>query len=233
MRKQRKDAQETRQRLLATAAEVFAEKGFWETTHAEICEKAGANIAAVNYHFGSKEKLYIEAWRHAFERSIQAYPPDGGVRPDATAPERLRGQILALMRRMSDPENREIEIVHKEMANPTGLLAEAIEERMEPMRRALLVIIRELVGTGADEEQVHFCGISVIGQCFGPMLHLRARKAGMPVPSSRPQFTVERLADHITLFSLAGIRKIRESTEKSGNDKPRRTGGRSVKPRRS
>lgn len=234
MRKPRKDAQETRQRLLAAAAEVFAQKGYWEATHAEICQKAQANIAAVNYHFGSKEKLYIEAWRHAFERSIQAYPPDGGVRPDATAPERLRGHILALMRRMSDPENREIEIVHKEMANPTGLLGEAIEGMMEPMRRDLYGIIRELVGSDADEEQSHFCEISVIGQCFGPMLHLRARKAGMPVPAGRPQITVEHLADHITRFSLAGIQEIRERAEKFGkNDKPRRSGGRPAKPRRS
>jgi len=72
-RRPRKDAQETRQRLLEAAAEVFAQKGFWEATHAEICAKARANTAAVNYHFGSKENLYVEAWKHAFERSLQAY----------------------------------------------------------------------------------------------------------------------------------------------------------------
>ena len=65
-KRQRKDAKETRRRLLAAAAEVFAEKGFWEATHAEICRKAKANTAAVNYHFGTKECLYVEAWRHSF-----------------------------------------------------------------------------------------------------------------------------------------------------------------------
>ncbi|MHB1378998.1 MAG: TetR/AcrR family transcriptional regulator, partial [Desulfurivibrionaceae bacterium] len=55
MRKQRSDGQETRQNLLAAAGEIFAAKGFRETTIAEICKQAEANTAAVSYHFGSKE----------------------------------------------------------------------------------------------------------------------------------------------------------------------------------
>ena len=175
-RKQRKDAQETRQRLLAAAAEVFAQKGFWETTHVEICEKAKANTAAVNYHFASKENLYIEAWKYSFERSLEAYPPEGGVAPDAPVQERLHGRVLAFMRRIADPNNHEIEIMHKEMANPTGLLAETLQQAIEPMRREIRAIVQELLGDGAGEQQISFCAMSLMGQCFGPMLHLRRAK---------------------------------------------------------
>ena len=84
-KKMRKDAWETRQRLLAAASELFAEKGFGETTHVEICAKARINTAAVNYHFGSKENLYVEAWKHSFAESVKAHPPDGGVPPKAPA----------------------------------------------------------------------------------------------------------------------------------------------------
>jgi AcrR family transcriptional regulator len=217
MRKQRKDAQETRQRLLAAAAEVFAEKGFWETTHAQICEKAKANTAAVNYHFGSKENLYVEAWKHAFERSLQTHPPDGGVAPDAPVRVRLRGRILAFMHRMADPNNYEIEIMHKEMANPTGLLTEALPQAIEPMRQDMRSIVQELLGDGASERQICFCGISLMGQCFGPMLHLRHAKMAPgtpPPPGPLFEFGVAELADHITRFSLAGIRGIREEAGK-------------------
>jgi len=215
-RKQRKDAQETRQRLLAAAVEVFARKGFWEATHAEICEKAQANIAAVNYHFGSKENLYVEAWKHAFEKSIQAHPPDGGVPPDAPPEERLRGHILALMHRTADPDNHEVEIMHRELANPTGLLNPILRETLEPRHQESLAIVRELLGDQVGEQQAHFCEMSIIGQCFGPMLHLRRVRmaGGGPHPGPPVHFDVAELADHVARFSLAGIRGIREEAQR-------------------
>lgn len=211
-RKPRKDALETRQRLLAAAAEVFAKKGFWEATHAEICKKAGANTAAVNYHFTSKENLYVEAWRNAFERSVQAHPPDGGVPADAPPEERLRGKILSLMQRMGDPTNFEVEIVHKEMANPTGLLAEAMHRAVDPMRRDMRRLVQELLGEGASEQSVMLCEMSLMGLCFGPIGHIRGFKPpGGPRPDGPPmKFGVEVLAEHVTRFTLAGIRDLRE-----------------------
>jgi AcrR family transcriptional regulator len=235
-KKQRKDAQETRQRLLAAAAEVFAQKGYWGSTHAEICRKAQANTAAVNYHFDSKENLYVESWKYAFEKSVEAHPPDGGIAPEAPVEERLRGRILAFMQRIADPDNYEIEIMHKEMANPTGLLTEAVQQAMERMRQGVRSIVRELLGDRANERQTALCVMSLVGQCFGPMLHLRRAKMtpGTPRPVGPPpdaqrrceafEFGVEELADHVTQFSLAGMRGIRENggpTRKSGRKQGR------------
>jgi AcrR family transcriptional regulator len=226
-KKQRKDAQETRQRLLAAAAEVFAEKGYWESTHAEICRKAQANTAAVNYHFGSKENLYVEAWKYAFEKSVEAHPPEGGITPEAPVQERLHGRILALMQRIADPNNCEMEILHKEMANPTGLLTQTMQERVERMRQGMQSVVRELLGDRASERQVSLCVMSLVGQCFGPMLHLRhaRRTPDAPRPVGPPfQFGVEELADHVTQFSLAGMQGIRENagpTTKSGKKRGR------------
>jgi AcrR family transcriptional regulator len=224
-KKQRKDAQDTRQRLLAAASEVFAEKGFWETTHAEICEKAKANTAAVNYHFGSKENLYVEAWKYSFERSVEAHPLDGGIKPSAPVRDRLRGRILAFMQRIADPDNHEVEIMHKEMANPTGLLTQALPQAIEPMRQGMRSIVQELLGEGASEQQVSFCVMSLVGQCFGPMLHLRRASLapGIPRPASPPfESDVEELADHVTQFSLAGIRGIHEEANKASNSGEKR-----------
>jgi AcrR family transcriptional regulator len=218
---------ETRQRLLAAAAEVFAAKGFWEATHAEICRKAGANTAAINYHFGSKEDLYVAAWKHAFEESLKAHPPDGGVRATAPASERLRGRILSFMHRIADPKNHEVEIMHREMANPTGLLAKVLPRVLEPMQQDARAIIQELLGTGASEQEVSFCEMSLMGQCFAPMLRLRhaRRNPDAPRPPGPPlEFRVEDLADHVTRFSLAGIRGMRAEAGKGRRvvRKPRR-----------
>jgi len=74
-----------------------------------------------------------------------------------------------------------------------------------------------LLGEGASEQQVIFCQMSVISQCFGPMLHLRHHRAEpeTPLPRKLPvDFRIEELAEHITRFSLIGIMGIREKIKK-------------------
>jgi AcrR family transcriptional regulator len=166
MAPQKNQTGDTQSRLLESACKVFARKGFHDATIAEICDLAGASIAAVNYYFGSKEAIYVEAWRAAFRRSMDASPQDGGVPPDAPVEERLRGRILSMLRRVLDPENHEFEIVHKELANPTGLLAEVMRESIEPIRLAFDALVRELLGEKALQEQVMLCQMSIRSQCF-------------------------------------------------------------------
>jgi len=54
------DTQGTRERLMEAAMVEFAQRGYAGATVADICARAEANVAAVNYHYGSKEKLYQE-----------------------------------------------------------------------------------------------------------------------------------------------------------------------------
>jgi AcrR family transcriptional regulator len=223
MRKQRSDGHETRQHLLKAASEVFGTKGFREATVAEICKKANANTAAANYHFGGKEALYVESWRHAFEKSLKAYPSDGGVLSDAPVEEKLRGRILAIMRRIIDPESHDFDIVHKEMASPTGLLAGVIQESVEPILKEFISIIREMLGEEAAEEQVQLCHMSIRAQCFGPLLWARHRKmdaSARQLPGPGPNIEdVGALAEHVTRFSLAGIREIRRLIEERRHER--------------
>lgn len=213
MRKQRSDGIETRRRLLEVACKVFASKGYYNATIAEICQQASANVAAANYHFGSKESLYVEAWRYAFKRSLELYPPDGGVSPEAPLEDRFHGRIASLLKRIGDQENRSFEIVHKEMANPTGQLREVIHNSIKPIREGLAVLVREVLGKDASEDQVRLCQMSVTAQCFGPMLRARRQRqaphdSGESASSHLTQ-NVEILAEHITRFSLAGIKEVR------------------------
>lgn len=211
MRSKRSDGQRTHNRLLAMAAEVFAEKGFRQATVAEICRRAKANVAAVNYHFGGKERLYIEAWRDAFRRSIEAHPPDGGVPADAPPEARLRGMLLSIMHRITDPHSHDLDIIQREMSEPSGLPDAAMREAIEPLRNAVAGLVRELLGADAGEEQVSLCRTSIMAQCFWPLLRRRRRKSlfrssqtgGLPE-------NVETFADHVVRFSLAGIREMRK-----------------------
>ena len=216
MKKPRSDALNTRLNLLEAAGEIFAKKGFWSATHEEICSRASANLAAINYHFGSKENLYIEAWKYSFEKSMEKYPTTGGTLSKDPVEKRLRGRVLSILKRIADPESYEIDIMLKEMANPTGLLTEVIVSKTEPGKRDFDSIIREIICKGIKEEQIGLCHMGIISMCFGPMLHLRAVNEDSQV--QKPEFLpmdlgVERLADFIVKFSLAGIRSFSKASK--------------------
>jgi len=221
--RQRRDGIETRHRILEAAADVFAEKGFRDATVAEICERAGSNTASVNYHFGDKESLYVEVWKHAAEQATRLYPIDGGVAANAPPSERLRGHLHALLRRMTDSGRlgRFHRLHALEMANPTGFLDAVLAEIREPHREPVLRVLRELLGPAASEDEVELCELSVIGQC------LAARHGrGLRSPTQSAHLTerdVEELADYITSFSLAGIAAARTRLE-STRDHYRRGG---------
>ena len=201
---------DTRERLLASAVELFAEKGFRGTTVKEICTDAGANIAAVNYYFGSKEKLYAEAWRKAFQDSLEAHPSGGGVPAGAPAEERLRGYVRSLIQRVADEKSREFLIAHKEMANPTRLLEQVRRKCVGPLRGQMTALVRELLGPDAAEENVRFCQMSIVSQCLHPVRHRRHH--GRTTRENGPALIqdVEAYAEHVVRFSLAGVRATRD-----------------------
>ncbi len=205
----RKKTAVTKEKLLAAASDVFVGKGFKNATIAEICKRAGANIAAVNYYFGSKESLYQEAWRQSFAESVRAHPHDGGVSPDAPPEERLRGRVKAFMARIADPDNRDFFISQMEMVNPTGLLQEVMQAELIPLRENTLALVRELLGPGADERSVVYCETCIISMCCHPaLLHRirqRANKNDMPVFID----DLDAFAEHVVRFALAGIDAVR------------------------
>jgi AcrR family transcriptional regulator len=199
----------TRQRLLVTASRIFAEKGYQEATIAEICEQAETNIASVNYHFGDKENLYLEAWRYAFQEDLRNHPSDGGIDPDTSAEVRLAGRIKSLIARIADPNSSFFAIVHKEMAQQTSLLQKIMEQEINPERQALIALIKELLGQNATDKQIQFCHASIIGQCF----HLLKVK-NMKLNEETRRYVMDlkdakAFAEHVVKFSLAGIAAIK------------------------
>ena len=75
---ERKDGKKRKAQLLKAATRVFAEKGFRDTTISDISRSAKANVASVNYYYGSKVDLYAEVWKNAFRKVSETYPWTGG-----------------------------------------------------------------------------------------------------------------------------------------------------------
>jgi len=205
----RKDGQERKALLLEAATKVFAQKGFRDTTIADICQDSHSNTASVNYYFGSKEELYGEVWKNAFQIAMGKYPPDMHLQTGASPKEQLRALVSSFLHKMLDKGELGYagQILLMEMANPTEALDEIKRDAIEPLRKRMISILRQLLGEHIPEQDVAFCAMSVIHQCMG----FGFRRGYLP-PSLR-QFAIdglhEALSEHITTFSLAGIAAVK------------------------
>ncbi len=199
----------TEQRLLDAAGEVFAEFGFRAATVRQICEKAGANIAAINYYFGDKEGLYLAVLRSVPDAQAEKYPPQSRLRRNATAEHQLRDYVQALLQRVFDPGRPgwHAKLIAREMAEPTRALGTLLEDVARPLHRELADIVRRLLGSSATDEIVRLAALSVIGQCVY-YHHARAVMRHLYPEQGYGVVDIARLADHITEFSLAGVREF-------------------------
>lgn len=195
---------ETRCKLLDAAGPIFAERGYRATTVREICQQAGANIAAISYHFGDKENFYVAAVQHAARGCMDRVPlPE--FSGDETAEERLHAFVLTMLNRVAvnhDPAWHS-QLLMREMVLPTRACAEFVRDFVRPMHNMLMGIVSELT-PGLPEQRRWLTVASIVGQC----LHHRFGRAVMDElagESTVARFGVEVLARHITDFSLAAI----------------------------
>ncbi|MEP7384360.1 MAG: TetR family transcriptional regulator, partial [Gemmatimonadota bacterium] len=79
----------TRERLLQRATALFAERGFEKVTVRDIVAAAGANVAAVNYHFAGKLGLYTEVIHRAIALMQTARDETRNALTGSSAAERL------------------------------------------------------------------------------------------------------------------------------------------------
>lgn len=208
----RRDGEETRHKILEAACHTFGEKGYRDATHAEICSRAGVNIAAINYHFRTKASLYQAAWDHTVNKIEQAYPLDGGVPNNAPAEEKLRAFIAALIGRITDEEMGYFHRIHMaEFFKPTGLLDEAFSQHLDTKRKRLHAIIRELLGPKAIRRDIEMCELSIVSQIR--MVRPKSHRKAHPPLWHFTRKDSECLIDHITRFSLAGTEAIGREIE--------------------
>jgi AcrR family transcriptional regulator len=202
-------ADPTRAKLLEAAGRVFAERGYDAATIREMCMRAGANVAAVNYYFRDKLGLYaevlqqsvraaqIESMRHALDLNV---PPEQALR----AAIRARLQTIG-SGKLPDWHFR---IMAHELAQPSPAMSRIIKTVSRPIYERLLKLVGTIIGSPPGHEKTRLCTHSIMGQIFLYVL------AGPVLVRLWPQLKMtpaqlDRIADHITDFSLAYLREAR------------------------
>jgi len=208
----------TRERIIEAAGLLMAEKGFDSTTVKDITECAGANVAAVNYYFRDKEKLYEEVILSIFRHMREKFPVDKGLDATTSPESRFRTLVRNLFYRFLSPEKpvwQGILLAHERM-NPKPITLMVIHEEISKTRSLLLACISNLLGPGAKPEEIELCHESVIGQ----ILHQANIRTPHAPPLVRKEAAtaeeIDRMARHVAEFCLAGMRQVRATIEEQG-----------------
>jgi len=207
---------DSRNCLLEAAGQVFAEKGYRTATVREICDLAKMNVASVNYYFGGKEQLYIEAVKHADQPLHgQTFTPEWSV--DTPPEEKLQTFIRMFLQRTIGhrAESWRRQLMMREILAPSGACKELVESHFRQRFGLLLSIVDELLPEPVSEAKRHQVAFSVLGQC----LHYHVAGTIVELLVGREELTqhysIEQLTDHILQMTLAGIRVIAAEPEKN------------------
>jgi AcrR family transcriptional regulator len=194
----------TRQRVIEAAGEIFAKKGYEGATVREICQLGKANLAAVNYHFGDKHRLYVEAVKRAHMSRAEQFPlPEW---PPGTPPQKkLADFVLTLLKRVIGPTDSQWqgELLMREIGRPSEACQELARDSIRPHFEVLSAIIAELAPRMSPQKR-RLVAFSVVGQC----LHYRVTAPVIQMLVSSEEYAAyqpELLADHITDLTLRGI----------------------------
>jgi AcrR family transcriptional regulator len=123
---------QTRTAILAAAERLYADRGFGDVTLRDIVAAANVNLAAVNYHFGSKDELIAELF---VTRSIATNRERLNELKAAEAAGGGRADIAAILRALVGPTLRGCLGPDRERSTAARFMIRASIESVPPIRR--------------------------------------------------------------------------------------------------
>ena len=173
-----KRSEDTRHALIEAGIELFGEYGIKGTTSRMLATASHTNIAAITYHFGSKEGLYLAVVGSIAERMDQHFS-----QADMPRPEELVGNLLSppeavaifanmiehMANLMVDSEKVRTwaRIIVREQSHPTLAFDLLYEGRMERIQNMLTALIAVAMGTAPDTPENKIRAHALIGQVLG------------------------------------------------------------------
>jgi AcrR family transcriptional regulator len=209
------EQEDARGRLIDAAIALFAETGYEGTSVRDLATAAGVNVAAVSYHFGSKDALYHEALRSCLapcgemRERMQAHL-DAALRAKTrkAAEEALRGCIQDFLAVLMSPAGRHSHLVMREQSEAKPRFEPVIREFFQPVGSILQQVI--LMLAPKLPQMSAFMVISgIIGQCLHVYKARATYRVLAGVDSHSPEYIgmVSKHIAHLTALGLRGLER--------------------------
>ncbi len=210
--------------LLNAGARLFSEKGYLAVSTRELTEEAGVNLGSIQYHFGSKSKLFIETIRFLFQQrqlgtaAYFVYQRPTDSREHAAI--EIAFFITKLLNDICFPLGPDVcKLVNREMlgsvaADPeiSEALVSTIADEFYGPADARLQSCISILAPDISKDQLFLRSKSIIGQCtfYATNKAFVQRLHGKDY--SQPK-TISAVRDNIVEFSLRGLGMSREEID--------------------
>lgn len=178
---------DTKQRLLLAAIDVFGRHGFESATTRMLAEAAEANLQSIPYYFGGKTGLYLAVAEYITERiRDRMLPLADAIRQQLAeasgtrriSPDDARGllqQVLTAMAHLllHDESAPWARLMIREQMDPTSAFDVLYDRVLSPMLELVRTLVGIALGKDPNSEQVRLRTIATMGQ----VLVLRAARA--------------------------------------------------------
>lgn len=221
----RSDGAETRQHILQVAGRIFADRGFARATSREICQTAGTNMAAVNYHFGSKDGLYDAVLVEAHSQLVRLDDLEAISASRISHKQKLRKLISLFVRTASGPALPwGLSVFVHELMAPSAHVPALMRDAVLPKIQVISSLMAEVLGVAETHPLVQRSLALVVLPCI--MLVIAPREI---VRDVMPSLTADpdALIDDMTAYAMAGLAAIRRRDNPAATRTPRAS-----KPRR-
>jgi AcrR family transcriptional regulator len=208
--RRRQDGAATRESLLRAACDVFAEKGYDRATGKEITARAGANVAAINYHFGGIEALYAEVLAAAHARVVGQEALAAIERDPGDAVGKLRALIDLAVRSVDgmDGTGWALRLLAREFQSPSPAFRGLEDREMLPKRAVARRIVAQVAGWPEDDPRVARAILSILSPIDALLVgDPEIVRRNYPGLRGGPGGTTE-LADHLFAFALGGLAAV-------------------------
>ena len=228
--RRRHRSDETRRRLLHYGTRVFAERGFDAATTRMVADAAGVNQAAILYHFGGKEGLYVAVAEEIATRGRAAMGPYLSALPaptsfaipdDARAALRsvLRGLVKGFVRLAGD--GSAAAFIVREQANPGPAFEQLYSAYIEPVHAHVTALVAAARSCAQDDPEAILTAHAIIGMA---LVFVTARETVLRRTTWRGynRRRLEHIANVVAALADGAIR----SAALSAGAMPKRTGSR-------
>ncbi|MFV0336185.1 MAG: TetR/AcrR family transcriptional regulator [Tropicimonas sp.] len=200
------DGEATRKRILEAAGRLFAETGFAETTNKAIAAQAGADLASINYHFGSRAGLYRAVLIEAHRRIISLDDLERLLAANLTASGKLKRLIARFVMGATAKRGWYAKVLSREILSPSSHLSALSMPEIVAKMEIALAILSEITAIPRDDPALMRCLMSVLAPCA---MLLVGQQNISPLPGAVLQMPRRVLIDHLHRFAMGGLEAMR------------------------